>query len=110
MFQAELPYRDPRFSFDQVGYHVAADASPHTAVGIGVYVIFGGCRQQVAMRVPRGTNLDHALVMQIQGRSDAFRALVCASDAPQACLCTETNAACPPQTSVAPLRLRRLPW
>eukprot|EP00966_Prymnesium_polylepis_P135492 3132030-Prymnesium_polylepis.1 len=110
MFQAELPYTSPAFSLDQVGYYVAPGALPHTAVGIGVYVIFEGCRGQVAMQLPHGTELDGALIMQIQGRPDAFRALVCSSDTPHVCACTAERTACPPQASVSPIRMRRLAW
>ncbi|KAL1522524.1 hypothetical protein AB1Y20_017511 [Prymnesium parvum] len=110
MFQAELPYTDPAFSRDQFGYFVARDAVPHAAVGVGVYSIFGGCRQQVAIRMPRGATLDRALIMQIDGRSDAFRALVCSSDEPVECACTALGTPCPPLPSVSPLRMRRLPW
>ena len=110
MFPAELPYTEPHFSADQVGYYVSPHALPHTAVGIGVYAIFGATRHQVALMVPRGAVMEKLLAMQIEGRADAFRYLACTSDLPPSCCCTQNSVTCPPQGSVQPLRLRQLPW
>ncbi|KAL3930135.1 MAG: hypothetical protein SGPRY_001669 [Prymnesium sp.] len=105
-----LPYTEPSFSSRHVGYEVVQHALPHSAAGLGVYVIYKGCRRQVGLRVPHGAAIENMLVMHIDGLEDAFRAVVCSGDEPLECACSETAGECPRMPSLSPLRLSRLPW
>merc|ERR1719329_705551 len=79
-YQSELPYHDATFSMEgHAGYFVNYHVRRHMAVGIAVYIVFGGLEGVTAIRAPPTASFRNAVIWSILGSVDQFDHLICTS-------------------------------
>lgn len=81
-YQSELPYHRPAFGSEgRVGYGVSYGVREHSAVGLGIYIVYDQLHGVTAIRAPSSASITNSMIWSITGSIDQFAHMVCmASD------------------------------
>lgn len=86
-YQSELPYNDGDFGASgYTGYSVSLKVQKHTAVGLGVYVVFNHLWGVTAYKGPHGVDFRNRVICGFgNGHLDQFNHFGCYSDGDDQC-------------------------